>query len=88
MGTRPVIDSACGAEIPEHEFQQLMLRLADAQDWAMQRKVALGYAVLLRGLIQAEGKLLEEQPWARALIRCWREIIDKYCAEYDHQCDE
>jgi hypothetical protein len=75
-------------DIPEHELQQLMLKLADAQDWAAQRKAGLGYALLLRGLIEAEGRLLEEKPWAGALIRCWREVIDRYCNEYDRPDDE
>jgi hypothetical protein len=85
---QPGPGSSYETEIPEHEVQQMMLKLADAQEWAAQRKVGLGYAILLRGLIEAEGRLLEEKPWAGALIRCWRDVIDRYCTEYDRPCDE
>ena len=85
---RPGNGSRYEAEIPEHELQQLMLKLADAQEWAGRRKVGLGYAILLRGLIDAEGQLLGEKPWAGDLIRTWRDVIDRYCTEYDLFLDD
>jgi hypothetical protein len=76
------------AQIPENEISDLALRLADARDWAAQGKPRLGYAVLLRGFIHAERCVLEGEPWADALVLCWRDAIGDYCERYDPQQDE
>jgi hypothetical protein len=74
--------------IPEVEIQNLALVLADARDWAQQGKPSLGYAMLLRGFIQAERHVLDERPWARALVAQWREAIDRFSRVYDPQLEE
>lgn len=75
-------------EIPSEEMQCLALRLADARDWAGRGRPALGYAVLMQGLIHAERSLLAGEPWAPALIQNWRTAIDLYCSEHDTQREE
>jgi hypothetical protein len=74
--------------IPESEIRQLALRLADARDWAARGKPGLGYALLLRGLIDAEQSVIDGQRWASSLVRCWRDAIDDFCERSDLQHDE
>lgn len=76
------------AEIPAEEIQCLALRLADARDWAGRGRPALGYAVLMQGLMHAERSLLAGEPWAPALITSWRTAIDQFCTEHDPQREE
>lgn len=74
--------------IPEVEIQNLALVLADARDWAQRGKPALGYAMLLRGFIQAERHVLDERPWGRQLVAQWREAIDRFTRVYDPQRED
>ncbi|MFN3651437.1 MAG: hypothetical protein ACK47B_17820 [Armatimonadota bacterium] len=74
--------------IPDEEIRILAMRVADAREWVARDKVALGYAVLLRGLIHAEQRLIDGEPWAPSLVACWREVIDDFCARYDPQTDD
>jgi hypothetical protein len=82
--------NGCGSEseIPAAEYQRLALRLADARDWAERGRPALGYAVLMQGLMHAERSLLAGEPWAPVLISSWRTAIDRFCTEYDPQREE
>lgn len=75
-------------EIPTEEVQCLALRLADARDWAGRGRPALGYAVLMQGLMHAERSLLAGEPWAPDLIASWRSAIDQYCTEHDPQRED
>jgi hypothetical protein len=76
------------AEIPSEEMQCLALRLADAREWAGRGRPALGYAVLMQGLMHAERSLLAGEAWAPRLIGNWRLAIDRYCSEFDPQREE
>src|SRR4051812_38689591 len=70
------------SQIPQNEFQHLALSLADARDWAERGNTTLGYTALLRGLLHAERHVLSGCPWAPALVKCWRQVIDGYCRVY------
>lgn len=75
-------------EIPAEEMHCLALRLADAREWAGRGRPALGYAVLMQGLMHAERSLLSGESWAPTLIQNWRSAIDQFCSEHDPQRED
>jgi hypothetical protein len=70
--TRPV------AAVAAEELESVTLALSDALAYAQAGKHALGYALLIRGLLRAERLLTEGNPWAPQLLRAWRAAIDRY----------
>lgn len=82
-GRSPLTNRTGRESIPEEELRDLALVVADARDYAARGRMSLGYALLLRGLMRAERCLQDERPWAMPLLLLWREIIDRFCDEYD-----
>ena len=68
--------------IPREEMRRLVLAVTEASETAGGGRLADAYTILLDGLERARDLRDWGEPWAPALVSCWKEALEGYCLQY------
>lgn len=68
--------------IPREEMRRLVLAVTEASEIAGGGQLGDAYTILLDGLERARGLRDWGEPWAAALVACWKEALEGYCLQY------